>query len=215
MDGFAEYRIQVEDAKARFCYGSSAMGSPTQRRASLSQVLETDGYLFVPASCGGGNAAKCEGWQVFSTRAGLHWLGNITGLWNGQQAVPYKDGVFYDTGDVLEINDLLNHAQSPRYVMAYAEKDGQFSFDASRSWDLNAEQYKASQDDAPGLLFRAGLAKLCAKTAELKAIQIKADKVLSVLGRELFAKSLGKVPSANIQPSAFIPVGSCPPAEKP
>jgi len=178
-------------------------------------VIEADGYLFTPASCGGGNASKCQGWEAFSTKGGLKWLGNITGKWNGSEAQPYEAGVFYDTGDMLEINDLLNHAQSPRYALAYTEAQGHLVFDAKRSWDLNAEPYKAAQDDAPGLLFRAGLAKLCNKTAELKAVQASADKVLSVLGRQLFAKSLGKVPSANIQPSAFIPVGACPPAEKP
>jgi hypothetical protein len=212
---FADYRLEVNDGKTRYCYGSSAMGTARERTAVFSSVLESDGFLFVPASCGGGNAAKCEGWELFSTQGGLKWLGNISGKWDGQRAVPYEAGLFYDTGDMLEINDLLNHAQSPRYVMAYSFKDGALQFETEKTWALNADQYKASQDDAPGLLFRAGLAKLCGKTAELKSVQARVDKALSTLGRQLFAKSLGQVKNANITPNAFIPVGQCPPEEKP
>lgn len=212
---YADYRLEVSDGKAKYCYGSGALGTARERESGFSHVLEADGFLFVPASCGGGNASKCQGWQAFSTQGGLKWLGNLTGKWDGQQAKPYDAGVFFDTGDMLEINDLLNHAQSPRYVMAYRLNAGALSFDSAKTWELNAEQYKAAQDDAPGLLFRAGLAKLCGKTTELKAVQASVDKTLSTLGRQLFAKSLGQVKNNNITPSAFIPVGACPEDKKP
>src|SRR5690349_4774089 len=97
--GYAEYQVRVADAKQAYCYGSSAMGNSGERRASFNQVIETDGFLFVPASCGGGNASKCQGWQAFSTQGGLVWLGDITGKWDGNKAVPYADGTFFDTGD--------------------------------------------------------------------------------------------------------------------
>jgi hypothetical protein len=211
---YADYRLEVSDGKLTYCYGSGAMGTSRERLNSFGNVLEADGFVFVPASCGGGNASKCQGWEVFRAQGGLKWLGNITGKWDGQKAVPYEAGLFYDTGDMLEINDLLNHAQSPRFTMAYGFDGHALKFDAAKTWDLNAEQYKTAQDDAPGLLFRAGLAKLCGKTAELKTVQASVDKTLSTLGRQLFAKSLGQVQNANITPSAFIPVGQCPPDGK-
>jgi hypothetical protein len=214
-EGYADYRIEVSDGTRHYCYGSGALGNPGQRRASFADVIAMDGYLFVPASCGGGNASKCQGYQAFATKPKLAWLGNVTGKWDGNNVVPYQDGVFYDTGDMLEINDLLNHAESPRYPVAYTEAQGQLSFDAERTWKLNAEGFAAAPDDAAGLLFKAGIAKLCGKATELKAVQAQAARILNQQGRDLFKKALAQVKTKDVQPNAFIPVGECPPAEKP
>jgi hypothetical protein len=211
---YAEYRIEVRDAKSRYCYGSGSMGGPSEGRNKFREVLERDGFLFVPASCGGGNASKCQGWQAFALNGGLRWLGHLSGRWDGANVSVYEDGVFFDTGDMLEINDLVVHAQSPRYATAYTYADGRLRFDAARSWALNADAYLSAPDNAPGLLYKAGLAKLCGKTAELRAAQAKADKVLNEKGRRLFKSSLAQVKTANLQPNAFIPVGECPPQDE-
>jgi hypothetical protein len=215
---FAQYRIEVSDGHHSFCYGSGAMGRSGERQDSFRQVIEADHYVFVPASCGGGNASKCRGWQAFRrTDAGnLEWLGYLSGKWDGTQGHPYENGVFYDVGDMLEINELLNHAASPRYVMAYTDtaKNG-LSFQAARTWELNAEAYQASADDAAGLLYRAGLAKLCGKGLELKAVQVKAKRLLEASAQKLFAKALARVKSQGVLPNPFIPVGNCPPDGKP
>lgn len=212
---FAEYRLEVTDGTQRLCWSSSQMGGAPQRRRELGKAFEKDGYLFVPASCGGGNASKCRGWQAFALKPKLRWLGNFTGRWDGSNVSVYDQGVFYDTGDMLEINDLLNHSQSPRYAMAYTDAgEGGLAFQSEKTWQLNAEAYKGVGGDAPGLLYKAGLAKLCGKNAELRAQLKESDRVLNPKGRELFRKALAQVPTRNVLPNAFIPVGACPP-EKP
>lgn len=211
---YADYRIEVSDARNRYCFASGALGNSRERRGSFSEVIQKDAYIFVPASCGGGNASKCRGYQAFATTDNLKWLGHITGRWDGDKVVVYEDGVFFDTGDMLEINDLLSHAESPRYALAYTYNGRSLVFDPARSWSLNAEAYATAQPDAPGLLYRAGLAKLCGQAAELKATQAVADKVLNQKGRQLFKSSLAQVKPDKLQPQAFIPVGECPPAEK-
>jgi hypothetical protein len=212
---YAEYRLEVGDENTRFCFGSSAFGSPRERRASFAAVQSLDGFLFVPANCGGGNASKCRGFEVFITHPRLTWLGNITGRYDGASIVPYADGSFFDTGDMLEINDLLSHAESPRYVMAYRFREGRLVFDAPQTWHLNAEGYAAALDDAPGLLFKAGLAKLCGRQAELQAVQATAERKLNAEGKRRFHSSLKKVPTRDVRPNPFIPVGECPSDAKP
>lgn len=213
---YSTYQTRVSGGPIEVCWSSGPFGlSNREIRKDLGRVIAIDGYLFVPSSCGGGNASKCQGYQAFATSPKLHWLGNITGRWDGSNVIPYENGEFYDTGDMLESNDLLAHYESPRYAMAYQDLGGQLRFNAERTWTLNAPRYaEAPADSAAGLLYRAGLAKLCGKSAELRATQAAADKILNPKGRQLFKSSLAKVPTKNVQPSIFMPVGACPPAGK-
>lgn len=208
---YSTYQTRVEAGQLVACWSNGPFGiGRAAARQELGQVLAVDRYLFVPASCGGGNASKCRGYQAFSLGEPVAWLGNITGRWDGQNVVPYADGEFYDTGDWLEINDLVPHAHSPRYAVAYRHLEGGLRFDADRTWALNAAAYRAAPDDAPGLLYKAGLARLCGRLAEQRAVQARADRVLNQQGRRLFDSSLAKVPIRGVGPSAFIPVGPCP-----
>lgn len=208
---YAEYRLEVTDGKARYCWSSSAMGSPRERRAELGKVVYKEGHLFVPASCGGGNASKCVGYQAFALEPELKYLGNVTGRWDGQAVLVYDNGVIYDTGDQLEINELLSHAESPRYTVAYTSTAGKLAFDAERTWGLNATPYADAQDDPPGFLHRAGLAKLCGKTKELAAVTAKAKRAFDKGRFKAFEASLKQMPFGKCAPSAFIPLIACAP----
>lgn len=208
---YSTYQTRVEGMGKAYCWSNGPFGDDTARqiRKDLGAVLYLDGYLFVPVSCGGGNASKCRGYQAFATKPSLHWLGDLTGRWDGDNVTVYADGVFYDTGDMLEINDLLAHYESPRYAMAYTEAEDRLDFDAAKTWALNADAFKNAGDDAPGLLYRAGLAKLCGHPIELKTAQAIADKVLNEKGRRLFKSSLKKVDPKTVRPNPFVPANDC------
>ena len=210
---YADYQLEVTDGVTRLCFSSGAMGSPRERRASFNQVLSLDGYLFVPASCGGGNAAKCQGYQAFATKPKLRWLGNLTGRWGeqDQNVVVYDKGVFYDTGDQLEINDLLSHAESPRYVVAYTAQAQGLVFDPARTWAENAKAYAEAGDDPPGLLLRAGLAKLCGHSKDLAALNAKAKGLFNPGQFKAYQRSLLQVALGASRPNAFIPLTDCTP----
>jgi len=210
---YAQYRLEVTDGKRRLCFSSSAMGSPRERRANFNQVINQDGYLFVPTSCGGGNASKCQGYQAFATTPKLRWLGNLTGrrTEQDQNVVVYDKGIFYDTGDQLEINDLLSHAASPRYVVAYTAGAQSLVFDPARTWAENARAYGEAQDDPPGLLMRAGLAKLCGRSKELTALNAKAKSLFNPGQFKAYQNSLKQVALGASRPNAFIPLNDCTP----
>lgn len=213
---YSTFQTQVRFKGQELCWSNGPFGiSNREVRATLSRVVYQDRYLFVPSSCGGGNASKCQGYQAFATQGELRWLGNLTGRWDGRNVIAYEQGRFYDTGDMLEINDLLAHYESPRYALAYSQAGGQLRFEPAQTWALNAERFKeAPNNTAAGLLYRAGLAKLCGKSAELRAAQAQADKLLNEKGRKLFRSSLAKVKTSDIQPSAFMSPGPCHAAPK-
>jgi hypothetical protein len=208
MDGdFGEYLVQVDLAGQSWCFQSSQVGDPQQQEKALAAVRLQDGYAFVPDSCGGGNAAKCEGYQVF--RLGNHpaYLGNLTGAWNGSDVAVLEHGRFYDTGDQLEINDLTNHAESPRYQTVYTDHQG-LRFEPALTWAAN-QAYSTGIPGPPGLLYRAGLAKLCARSAEWRKALAEARKALSPLQWGQFQSSLKAVSLGQAQPRAFLPVWHC------
>jgi hypothetical protein len=210
MDDYADYRVKVSQGGRCYYFASSQVGSQAERMKALGAITAEGQYLLVPASCGGGNASKCRGTQVFKVEGKLSHLGYLTGRWDGQKPVVYDGSWFYDTGDQLEINDLLSHAESPRYNVAYRDKNG-LRFDAAKTWELNAEQYAAARagNGPPALLFRAGLAKLCGHEAELKAALKEAKAALPPQAWPRFQRSLKKIGAGQSRPNPFLPVLDC------
>ncbi|HXC65260.1 MAG TPA: hypothetical protein VNZ67_12940 [bacterium] len=208
MDGdFGEYLVQVDLGGQSWCFQSNQVGEAAQQEKALAAVRLQDGYAFVPDSCGGGNASKCEGYQVFRLGGHPAYLGNLTGAWNGSDVTVLEHGRFYDTGDQLEINDLTNHAEAPRYQTVYTDHDG-LRFEAALTWSVN-QAHAADIPGPAGLLYRAGLAKLCARTAEWRKALAEARKTLSPLQLGQFQSSLKAVAMGQSQPRAFLPVWHC------
>jgi hypothetical protein len=208
MDGtYGEYQVQVDIGPQSWCFQSNQVGEPAQQEKALSAVRLQDGYAFVPASCGGGNAAKCEGYQVFRLGAKPAYLGNLTGAWNGDNLTVLDHGRFYDTGDDLEINDLTDHAAGPRYETIYTDRHG-LRFEPSLTWTAN-QAHAADLPGPAGLLYRAGLAKLCGKKKELRLALSAAKKGLDHGQWDQLQSSLRAVTFGRTQPRAFIPVWHC------
>jgi hypothetical protein len=208
LDGdYGEYLVQVDLGTQSWCFQSNQVGEPAQQEKALGAVRLQDGYAFVPASCGGGNAAKCEGYQVFRLGAAPAYLGNLTGAWNGNDVTVLEHGQFYDTGDELEVNDLTNHAEGPRFQTVYTDHHG-LRFEPAITWTVN-QAHAADITGPPGLLYRAGLAKLCGRTKELRRALARAKKGLSPAQWAQFQSSLKAVRYGRTEPRAFIPVWHC------
>jgi hypothetical protein len=208
VDGdYGQYLVQVDLGGRSWCFQSNQVGEPGQQEKALAAVRLQDGYAFVPDSCGGSNASKCEGYQAFRLGAHPDYLGNLTGAWNGSDVTVLEQGRFYDTGDQLEINDLTNHAEAPRYQTVYTDHGG-LRFEPALTWSVN-QTHAAGIPGPTGLLYRAGLAKLCARSAEWRKVQAEARKTLSPLQWGQFQSSLKAVAMGQSQPRAFLPVWHC------
>ena len=208
MDGdYGEYQVRVDLGAQSWCFQSNQVGEPAEQEKALAAVRIQDGYAFVPASCGGGNAAKCEGYQVFRLAGPPAYLGNLTGVWNGTDVVVLDHGRFFDTGDDLEINDLTDHADGPQYQTVYTDHQG-LRFEPALTWQAN-QAHSAEIQGPAGLLYRAGLAKLCGRTAEFRAGLARAKKALSPRQWKQFQSSLQAVTFGRTQARAFIPVWHC------
>jgi len=208
MDGaYGEFQMRVDLGGQSWCFQSNQVGDPAQQEKALAAVRLQDGYAFVPASCGGGNASKCEGYQVFRLGGQGAYLGNLTGAWNGREVIVLDHGHFYDTGDQLEINDLTNHAEAPRYQTVYADRHG-LRFEPGLTWAANLDHAR-QMDGPPGLLYRAGLAKLCGRRTELDQTLAAAKQALNPEQWRQLQSSLKAVSFGQSQPRAFIPVWHC------
>jgi hypothetical protein len=208
MDGaYGEYQVQVDLGGGSWCYQSNQVGDPAEQQKALAAVRLQDGYALVPASCGGGNASKCEGFQVFRLGGQPAYLGNLTGAWNGSDITVLEQGRFYDTGDQLEINDLTNHAEAPRYKTVYTDRHG-LRFEPALTWAAN-QAYARDIPGPPGLLYRAGLAKLCGRPEELKRALAEARQKLNPGQWRQLQSSLKAVAFGKSQPRAFIPAWHC------
>jgi hypothetical protein len=208
MDGdYGEYLVTVDLGGRTWCFQSNQVGEASQQEKALAAVRLQDGYAFVPASCGGGNAAKCEGYQVFRLGPAPDYLGNLTGAWNGNDVTVLEHGQFYDTGDELEINDLTNHAEGPRYQTVYSDRHG-LRFEAELTWAVN-QPHAAEIPGPAGLLYRAGLAKLCGRAKDLRKAQARAKHELGPGQWSQFQSSLKAVAFGQTKPRAFIPVWHC------
>jgi hypothetical protein len=204
---YGEYQVKVDLGAESWCFQSNQVGEPAQQEKALAAVRLQDGYAFVPASCGGGNAAKCEGYQVFRLGADPVYLGNLTGAWNGNDVTVLEQGRFYDTGDELEINDLTNHAEGPRYQTVYTDHHG-LRFEPALTWAVN-QAHAADIPGPAGWLYRAGLAKLCGRSKELRQAQTQAKQRLNPGQWAQFQSSLKAVSFGRTAPRAFIPVWHC------
>jgi hypothetical protein len=69
----------------------------------------------------------------------------------------------------------------------------------------------SAQDDPPGLLFRAGLARLCGKPKQLTAATLKAKRVFDQGRFKAYEKSVMQVRYHQSVPNAFIPLSACAP----
>ncbi|MEW6531255.1 MAG: hypothetical protein AB1473_10485 [Thermodesulfobacteriota bacterium] len=147
-----------------------------------------EGYLFVPSSCGTGNAWKCHTDVAFAVKQGnLVKLGYFSGglhPWRPGPGGSYVNGYFYDVFDWLEVNPLTGHATAPPFFKVMKEDDGLVFADLDRTWGYNVEYYKKACDDiddyiktyggnvhewasiVSSLLLCAALAKYCDRQPE-------------------------------------------------
>jgi len=211
-NGPAECEITVE--KNGIAYRISTHGVPGRRPGDViadirKRTIWKKGYLFVPYSCGPGNAWRCRGKYVFAVRHGkLISIGNIAG--------EFSDGLFHDIYDRLEVNDLTPHVNAPRFVIVMKEENGVFTADLDRTWAHNRRQYAQDSDEihqyiergghdsenwksivAP-ILNNAALAKYCNRSRELELTVYQAKSILPKESFALFEKILSTVNPGDI-----------------
>ena len=151
-------------------------------------------YLFVPTSCGSGNAWRCDIMQIFM-------MSNDRLIKVGEAEIDtdkeeYKVGKFHDIYDKLESNDLTCHADAPGFDIVMYENNGTMVANLTETWEKNQERYKENQsllagiardsnavsvDDLtklPPLLYNSVLSKYCQKQDDLNRCSILANQLL-------------------------------------
>lgn len=157
-----------------------------------------DDYLFVPSSCGSGNAFNCDTEHVFAMRDGaLVKIGEFVGNFNFRAPAPgrtYGAGHFYDIYVVG--HPYLPRAELPIYSIAMKDENGRLVPDVEWAWENNFKEYgrrfeniqrhidqqganKAKwRDVLPDLLYCGGLANYCERQPELDLIMERAKALL-------------------------------------
>lgn len=211
-NGPAECEITVE--RNGIAYGISTHGVPGRRPGDVIADIRRgtiwkNGYLFVPYSCGPGNAWRCRGKYVFAVRHGrLISIGEIAG--------EFSDGLFHDIYDRLEVNDLTPHVNAPRFVIVMKEENGKFMADLNRTWAHNRRQYAQCFEEihqyierrghdsenwksvVPPILNNAALAKYCNRSRELDLAVHQAKSILPKEPFALFEKLVSSVKPGEI-----------------
>jgi hypothetical protein len=213
-DGFWIARIKVRGPGA--AYGSETYGFETehQRKSDFVNGLRAqtgwkDGVLFVPHSCGGGNAWRCNLQLLYKVVDGkLIELGSVQAGLEGQPVGSnLVDGFIEDDFDLLENNSLTSHAAAPGFTIVLQVTADSLVVDADRTWERNVFDYRANEErlgcEGPGCelivdpqerasmaLHMAALAKYTGRDAEYAQALALAEKALDPASFEALQKEL-------------------------
>lgn len=179
-------------------------------RTLKQQVAWHAPYLFVHASCGGGNAWRCEGEVAFKvTGTTITRLGDLIG---GDTKDVYHDGYFFDVYDKLEAAvDGLSHATSPVFKIALDDVNGALSVNPELTWTSNANEWRKRaefiatthpnkdwqeaqwEDYFSAIVNNAALARYCNRRAELQSLLKTSEAELDAYRRRALADALSRV----------------------
>lgn len=227
-DGFWIARIKVSGGGASFSSESYGYASHNQSKDDfLASLRRQTGWnadvLFVPHSCGGGNAWRCNLQLLYRITGGkLIELGSVEAGPEGQPpGSTFHDGVIEDSFDLLETNSLTSHAAAPWFTIVLRVTPEHLVPDADRTWERNAWEYRNNETrltcTGPGcepivdpeeraglLLHNAALAKYTGREYELTTAIALAEQNLDEMQFKAFKKELGLVkPSALM--TSFLP----------
>lgn len=106
---------------------------------SLSRLTGVkEGYLFVPYSCAGGNAWRCELENVLTASPRLRVLGAVGRRVDGKKpGESLREGRFFDGFDGLEINPFTCHAAAPSFEVVLRVRGKGLALDPDATWALN------------------------------------------------------------------------------
>ncbi|HUO58653.1 MAG TPA: hypothetical protein VMV05_10810 [bacterium] len=182
MEHYLQLKVSVIAGPATLGFTTGWVApTPGEARDELARLTGIkEGYLFVPESCGGGNAWRCEVEHIYHSEGGLREVGTAIRNVNAQgPGECLKDGFFRDVFNALEITPFTAHYASPAFEL-YRKDDGRrLSLDLAETWKRNRWRYEdyanrlqPTADPAKKEALRSNflgalaLSGLCGKTAE-------------------------------------------------
>jgi hypothetical protein len=216
-DGFWIARLVVRGPGAEYASETYGFETEHQRKSDFVESLRRqigwkDGVLFVPHSCGGGNAWRCNLQLLYRIDDGkLVELGAVkAGLEGHPIGNNLVDGYIEDDFDLLENNSLTSHAAAPGFTIVLRITPKGLVVDAERTWERNIFDYRANEErlgcEGPGCelivdpeerasmaLHMAALAKYTDRDDELAVALALAEKTLDPAGFEALKKELAAV----------------------
>ena len=163
-------------------------------------------YLLVGYERGGGNASRGYLDTVFILKKGkLLYLGEV-------DADSYEKGVFKDTYNQFELNNLTSHAEAPLIRLIIEEKGGQLLVNLEKTRSENQKRFNQNREIirellnnkkidpeslvtelSGSLLYNAVLSKYCNRQADLDSILKIAKRVLDAKRLKIFNDILSRV----------------------
>lgn len=106
-------------------------------RLTKEDISQKGDFITVKTSTGG-NCFACDGFYVFKIENDrLYLLGYFIDIDKN-----YLVGIY----DVLEINDITYHIESPSWAIYYKNKEGSISLDYNKTCDLSSNRQKYEKD---------------------------------------------------------------------
>jgi hypothetical protein len=141
MDRLSNYQICVYGAGKAVTLQTEWWAENDRRSVSSLARLTgmKDGYLFIPRSCGGGNAWACDQEWVIAFDRGPKVLGAVGRHVGAKRpGESLQNGLFRDGFNGLEINPYTCHAAAPSFEIFLELKKGRFVVEKEATWRRNA-----------------------------------------------------------------------------
>lgn len=222
-DSLLPVAVYVRYKKQGFVFRNELMESDIDQAATVEKRCTEwkEPYLFVYSTCGGGNAWRCDGFQLFKMSGErIAYLGEIASIGSDDPKPAFDGKYFRMVYDRLEGNALTSHAGAPSFFLMIVDEDGKLKANLDATWSVNAAEYERNRqaiaeakakgaemktrerefEATPLILFNAALAKYCGKKAELSQIMQTAKRDLAGDQYSLLVKELRRVKPGEILP---------------